>query len=175
MLICVTHYGLGSFLQLIAYFGSRATSLAQAERRAMQYFWWFMVLTAFTGPMLAYWVLGAVNKSQRLGEGLREVLIRIAGTTPTLIAANWLNWIIYRFTIILPINFLLQFNTFLFSFLGLNCCSRLTIGGGPGGPVPYRIFVGTKLILLVDLLRCLLSDLHTFLSHIFLPQTRALC
>lgn len=110
----------------------------------MQYFWWFMVLTAFTGPMLAYWILGAVNKSQKLGDGLRDVLIRVAGSTPTLIAANWLNWIIYRFTIILPINFLLQFNTFLFSFLGFRCCSRLTIGGGPGGPIPYRIFVGTS-------------------------------
>jgi hypothetical protein len=139
---------------MIAYFGSRATSLAQAERRAMQYFWWFMVLTAFTGPMLAYWVIGAVNKSQRLGDGLREVLIRIAGTTPTLIAANWLNWIIYRFTIILPINFLLQFNTFFFSFLGLNCCSRLTIGGGPGGPVPYRIFVGMWRVVLRLFVTC---------------------
>jgi hypothetical protein len=140
----------------------------------MQYFWWFMVLTAFTGPMLAYWVLGAVNKSQRLGDGLREVLIRIAGTTPTLIAANWLNWIIYRFTIILPINFLLQFNTFLFSFLGLNCCSRLTIGGGPGGPVPYRIFVGTKPILLRYQCCGTGEDAHAFSSLIVFSQTRAL-
>ena len=86
--------------------------------------------------MLAYWILGAVNKGEKLGEGLRKVLIHLAGATPTLIAGNWLNWIIYRFTIILPINFLLQFNTFLFSFLGWKCCSRVTIGGGPGGPVP---------------------------------------
>lgn len=134
--------------QLTAYFGSKATSLAQAERKAMQYFWWFMVLTAFTGPMLAYWVLGAVNKGEKLGDGLRKILIHLAGATPTLIAANWLNWIIYRFTIILPINFLLQFNTFLFSFLGWKCCSRLTIGGGPGGPVPYRIFVDSGVVLM---------------------------
>lgn len=78
--------------QMVAYYGSNATSMAQAERRALQYFWWFMVLTAFTGPMLAYWILGAVNKSHRLGDGLRDLLIRIAGATPTVIAANWLNW-----------------------------------------------------------------------------------
>jgi len=134
--------------KLIAYFGSKATSLAQAERRALQYFWWFMVITAFTGPMLAYWILGTVNKGERLGDGFRQLLIHLAGATPTLIAANWLNWIIYRFTIILPINFLLQFNTFMFSFLGWKCCSRITIGGGPGGPIPYRIFVDSGVVLM---------------------------
>ena len=133
--------------KLIAYFGSQATSLAQAERRALQYFWWFMVITAFMGPNLAYCALGAMRKDgERFADGLREVLIRLAGTTPTFIAPTWLNWIIYRFTIILPINFLLQFNTFLFSFLGWKCCSRITIGGGPGGPVPYRIYVDSGVV-----------------------------
>ena len=137
------------FIQLLAYFGSNATSLAQAERRALQYFWWFMVITAFAGPMLAYWILGAVYyKDETLNGGLRKMLLAIAGTTPTTIAATWINWIIYRFTIILPINFLLQFNTFLFSFLGCNCCARLTIGGGPGGPAPYRIFVDSGVVLM---------------------------
>jgi len=122
--------------------------MAQAERRAMQYFWWFMVLTAFTGPMLAYWILGTVTQGQKLGDGLHQLLSGVAEATPTVISANWLNWIIYRFTFILPINFLLQFNTFMFAFLGCNCCSRLTIGGGPGGPVPYRIFVDSGVVLM---------------------------
>lgn len=76
------------------------------------------------------------------------MLLAIAGTTPTTIAATWINWIIYRFTIILPINFLLQFNTFMFACLGCNCCSRLTIGGGPGGPTPYRLFIDSGVVLM---------------------------
>mmetsp|Transcript_24476 Transcript_24476/g.59936 ORF Transcript_24476/g.59936 Transcript_24476/m.59936 type:complete len:1293 (+) Transcript_24476:346-4224(+) len=135
--------------KLIAYSGSNATSLAQAERCAHQYFWWFMLFTAFAGPMLAYWVLGAIYyKDDSLQGGLRKMLLAIAGTTPTTIAATWINWIIYRFTIILPINFLLQFNTFMFACLGCNCCSRLTIGGGPGGPTPYRLFVDSGVVLM---------------------------
>jgi len=135
--------------KLVAYFGSNATSLAQAERSAHQYFWWFMLFTAFAGPMLAYWILGAIYyRDDTLQGGLRKMLLAIAGTTPTTIAATWINWIIYRFTIILPINFLLQFNTFMFAFLGCNCCSRLTIGGGPGGPTPYRLFVDSGVVLM---------------------------
>lgn len=133
----------------MAYFGSNAASLAQAEWRALQYFWWFMVLTAFAGPMLAYWILGALYyKDETLQGGLRKMLLAIAGTTPTTIAATWINWIIYRFTIILPINFLLQFNTHMFSFFGCNCCARITIGGGPGGPTPYRMFVDSGVVLM---------------------------
>lgn len=134
--------------KLISYFGSASTSLAQAERKAMQYFWWFMVITAFMGPNLAYWALGVQRNGEKVSDGLKGLLLHLAGATPTLIAPTWLNWIIYRFTIILPINFLLQFNTFFFHFLGCNCCSRMTIGGGPGGPIPYRIFVDSGVVLM---------------------------
>lgn len=39
----------------------------------------------------------------------------------------------------LPLNYQLQFNTYLFACLGLTCLSRANRGGGPGGPTPYRI------------------------------------
>lgn len=41
----------------------------------------------------------------------------------------------------LPLQYLLQVNTFIFKFIGWKCCARCTIGGGPGGPIPYRIYV----------------------------------
>jgi hypothetical protein len=135
-------------MQTIANIGSVATSVAKAERRALQYFWWFMVFTAFTGPILAQWVLNAIDNDFQFGAGLREALRLIAGATATVVSANWLNWIIYRFTIIIPLHYMLQFNTFLLRMLGLKCLSRLTIGGGPGGPIPYRIFVDSGVVIM---------------------------
>ena len=41
----------------------------------------------------------------------------------------------------LPLQYLLQVNTFLFGCLGWKCCARCAMGGGPGGPIPYRIYV----------------------------------
>lgn len=76
-----------------------------------------------------------------IGTEAQRVLVQIASTIPTQIAASWINWIIVRFTITLPLNYMLQFNTFMFSCLGWNCCKRLVMGGGPGAPVPYRIYV----------------------------------
>jgi hypothetical protein len=46
------------------------------------------------------------------------------------VSATWLNWMIVRVTIVLPTQYLLQLNTFLFSFLGLTCCARTVRGGG---------------------------------------------
>ena len=43
---------------------------------------------------------------------------------------------------------MLQFNTYLFAMLGLKCLSRANMGGGPGGPLPYRIYVDSGTIFL---------------------------
>jgi hypothetical protein len=71
---------------------------------------------------------------------------------PTTIAASWLNWIILRFTFLLPLNYLLNINAFIFHWFGMNCCSRMVRGGGPGGPVPYRVYVDSCMVIL-----CLLA------------------
>jgi len=162
--------------QTIANFGSKANSVANAEFKALQYFWWFMVLTAFTGQLLANMALSALNEGLSIGTQIQEILRTIAKTIPSQISVNWLNWIIFRFTIILPLNYLLQVNTFLFNFLGMHCCSRLVQGkvavhlsyhwtyekrltllfrcfflnpgGGPGGPVPYRIYIDSGVVLM---------------------------
>jgi len=48
----------------------------------------------------------------------------------------------------IPLVYLVQFNTFLFSAMGLKCCARCTRGGGPGAPLPFRIFVDSGVVFL---------------------------
>ena len=83
-----------------------------------------------------------------IGSEAQQVLASIASAIPTKISPQWLNWIIVRTTMTLPLHYLLQINTFVFSFLGWHCCSRMVRGGGPGGPVPYRVFIDTGVVLL---------------------------
>jgi hypothetical protein len=72
---------------------------------------------------------------------------------PTQISFVWLNWIIIRFTILLPNQYLLQLNTFIFQILGWNCCRRMNSGGMNGPELPYRIYVdsGTVFLCIVGL------------------------
>jgi hypothetical protein len=129
----------------ISNFGSGALSVAQAEFSALQYFWYFMVLTAFTGQLLVNMVIDAFREGQ-IAEEFTEVLRQIAITIPSTLSATWLNWIIFRVTLTLPLNYLLNINTFIFSILGWRCCSRVVRGGGPGGATPYRIYVDTGIV-----------------------------
>jgi hypothetical protein len=132
----------------IANFGSNAHSVYKAEFKAMQYYWWFIVLTAFTGSSLSNMVLQGFNAGIRLGSEATQVLATTAATIPTLISATWLNWIIVRMTITLPLNYLVGINSFIFQALGWKCCSRIQRGGGPGGPVPYRTYIDSGVVFL---------------------------
>ena len=131
----------------IANFGSNATSVAVAEKAALRYYWWFMVCTAFTGSSLMTVVLNAINEGQ-VANSVTEVLIEIAGTIPTQVSSTWINWIIVRTTMTLPLQYMLQVNTFLFRFIGWKCCARCVVGGGPGGPIPYRIYIDSGVVFL---------------------------
>ena len=42
----------------------------------------------------------------------------------------------------------LQLNTFVLDWVKLKCCMRAVKGGGPGGPLPYRIYVDSGYVLL---------------------------
>ena len=131
----------------IANFGSNATSVAVAEKAALNYYWWFMVCTAFTGSSLMTMVLNAINEGQ-VANSVTEVLIEIAGTIPTQVSSTWINWIIVRTTMTLPLQYMLQVNTFLFRCIGWKCCARCVVGGGPGGPIPYRIYIDSGVVFL---------------------------
>jgi hypothetical protein len=54
---------------MIANFGSGATSVRSAEYMALKYYWWFVLLTAFTGASLTNMVLNGVNAGERQGVG----------------------------------------------------------------------------------------------------------
>jgi hypothetical protein len=100
------------------------------ENIALQYFWWFMLLAAFSGTSLSTAVINGFNEGIQIGAEVQEVIETTAVAIPTQVSATWLNWMIVRFTIVLPTQYLLQMNTFLFSWLGLKCCSRVVRGGG---------------------------------------------
>ena len=62
------------------------------------------------------------------------------------VSATWLNWIIFRTFCTLPLMYMLNFHTFIFEVLGWQCCIRCVMGGGPGGPIPYRIYIDSGIV-----------------------------
>ena len=117
------------FFKSLANFGSSASSVANAELKALQYYWWFMVVSAFWGTLIANMLLLGLNGGIG-GGGLSDVLLEMARGIPSYTAATWLNWINLRTTFVMTAQYLLQMPTFFFSVLGMNCCSRLVRGGG---------------------------------------------
>lgn len=115
--------------KFLSNFGSGASSVRGAEYTALLYYWIFMLMTAFTGTSLGTMFLEAWTSNLNIGEQTRTLLSTVAATIPTTVGATWLNWILLRFTFTLPVNYLLQFNNFLFRALHMNCCARLTAGG----------------------------------------------
>lgn len=67
----------------IANFGSKATSVAQAEFKALQYFWWFMLTTAFTGQLLAQMVLYGWSDGLEIGSNFSSILRSVALAIPS--------------------------------------------------------------------------------------------
>lgn len=41
---------------------------------------------------------------------------------------------------------MLNIHTFIFEALGWQCCIRCVMGGGPGGPIPYRIYIDSGVV-----------------------------
>ena len=66
------------------------------EYTAMQYYWYFMVVTAFTNNLLWQMLLRAINTGLNLGSDFADVVRTVAATVPTVISATWLNWCILR-------------------------------------------------------------------------------
>ena len=140
---------LPALFKFISNFGSNATSSVKAENYALKYFWWFMVVSAFTGNSFDSAVINGLFKGGiQIGNEVQKVIEDAAKKIPEEVSARWLNWMIVRAFIILPTQYLLQTNTFLFTWTGLKCCARAVRGGGAGGPVPYRIYVDSGVVML---------------------------
>eukprot|EP00985_Skeletonema_marinoi_P030547 scaffold32567_cov143-Skeletonema_marinoi.AAC.7 len=131
----------------IANSGSRATSVQEAEAYALKYYWWFMWVTAFVLTAFADAAIQIWNSSE-LEDTVQTMLKNIAANTPLGVSGIWLNWIIVRTTMTLPLQYLITINSFAFDCLGWKCCSRCVMGGGPGGPIPYRIYIDGGVVFL---------------------------
>lgn len=60
----------------------------------MTYYWWFMLVTAFTSNLLSQMVIQGFNTGVRIGAEATVVLRKVAAIVPTVISATWLNWCI---------------------------------------------------------------------------------
>ncbi len=118
----------------------KACSLASAEGTALRYYWWFMLITAFSASYIVTMIINALNSGD-IQESTQALLTNIANTLPTQTSFFWLNWLILRFSMTLPSSYLMQVNTFIFHFLGWKCCTRMASGGMNGMEVPYRIYI----------------------------------
>eukprot|EP00751_Fragilariopsis_kerguelensis_P019662 CAMPEP_0170886452 /NCGR_PEP_ID=MMETSP0734-20130129/36748_1 /TAXON_ID=186038 /ORGANISM="Fragilariopsis kerguelensis, Strain L26-C5" /LENGTH=1066 /DNA_ID=CAMNT_0011272587 /DNA_START=673 /DNA_END=3874 /DNA_ORIENTATION=+ len=132
----------------LANFGSGATSVQEAERNALFYYWWFMVVFAFGFITLGNQVVGAFQSDEMNVYQIEEIFTSLANAVPNTTSFFWTGWILQQTFMILPYMYFLQFNNFLFTFLNLKCVARATAGGGPGGVVPYRIYVNVSVIFL---------------------------
>lgn len=132
----------------ISNFGSNATSILEAEFWAMKAFWWFMVVSAFSGTSLQTILLEGFDEGIQVGNEIEDVLSQIAKTIPSQVSATWINWIIVKTFITGPLMYLLQLNTFVFDWAKLKCCVRAARGGGTGAPLPFRIYIDSGMVLL---------------------------
>lgn len=110
----------------LANYGSGASSLQNAEYKALQYYWIFILVTAFASTSLTNMALKIYDSGQ-LSATL--TLMEVADTIPLQQSITWLNWILVRFLFVIPLNYLLNINNFLFSMIGWKCCARILSGG----------------------------------------------
>mmetsp|Transcript_13295 Transcript_13295/g.38291 ORF Transcript_13295/g.38291 Transcript_13295/m.38291 type:complete len:1346 (+) Transcript_13295:296-4333(+) len=132
----------------IANFGSGATSVRAAEIIALKYYWYFMLLTSFTGPSLASMVIEGLGTEISIGQEAQSVLRNVAAIIPTQVSATWLNWMIVRFCQVFPLFYLFQVNTLLATCARVKWLARALRAGGPGSPVPFRLYVDTAIVFL---------------------------
>lgn len=139
---------LPQIFKALANFGSGATSILEAERHALFYYWWFMIIFAFGSITLGNSIIAAFQNNDVNVITFSQILVDLANAVPIQTASYWMGWIIQQTLMVLPFMYFLQFNNFLFTLLQWDCCARASAGGGPGGVVPYRIYVNLGIIFL---------------------------
>jgi len=139
---------LPQIFKMLANFAGEATSIYEAERHALTYYWWFMLVFVFGGQTLGNVIWTAFANNTATLSSAQRVISDLAKVVPTTQSFYWLTWMITQTGIILPFMYFLQFNNFMFTTLNWDCCARATAGGGPGGVVPYRVYVNSSVIFL---------------------------
>mmetsp|Transcript_37114 Transcript_37114/g.42454 ORF Transcript_37114/g.42454 Transcript_37114/m.42454 type:complete len:1352 (+) Transcript_37114:147-4202(+) len=143
---------LPQIFKALAFFEGTSSSKVKAEENALRFYWYFILVTSFTGPLLVQMVLSGFQEGSTVGGEFKDILGVVAASLTTTQAPVWLNWILVRTGTTLPVNYLLQFMTFLYGCLHLNWFNRLMRGGGPGSPTPYRIYIDSGIVFM-----CLIS------------------
>ena len=114
---------------MLANFSGEATSIQEAERYALTYYWWFMLVFVFGGKTLGNVIWTAFSNSNVNFTSAQSLITDLAKVVPTTQSFYWLTWMITQTGIILPFMYFLQFNNFMFTTLNWDCCARATAGG----------------------------------------------
>ena len=120
---------LPQIFKMVANFAGGATSIQEAERHALTYYWWFMLVFVFGGKTLGNVIVSAFRNKNATLQTAQTVLSDLAKVIPTTTSFYWITWMITQTGIILPFMYFLQFNNFMFTALKLDCCARATAGG----------------------------------------------
>eukprot|EP00531_Pseudo-nitzschia_arenysensis_P017328 CAMPEP_0116148558 /NCGR_PEP_ID=MMETSP0329-20121206/18442_1 /TAXON_ID=697910 /ORGANISM="Pseudo-nitzschia arenysensis, Strain B593" /LENGTH=1181 /DNA_ID=CAMNT_0003644741 /DNA_START=112 /DNA_END=3657 /DNA_ORIENTATION=- len=131
--------------KVLAFSEGTSSSKVEAEEKALLFYWYFMLVTAFTGSYLVQMLI-AILLEGNVSDELRDILGKVAGSMVTQQAPVWINWIIVRTFNVLPLSYLLQLMTFVYGWLRIHWFNRVMRGGGPGGPPPYRIYVDSGVV-----------------------------
>ena len=126
---------LPQIFKLVAYYEGTSSSLEMAERKALLFMWYFMLVTAFFGQYLATMLIQWYYHSgvTKISQSLWSTVNTVATLIPSAIAPQWLNWIIIRYGFIWPGGYFFQMNTFLTKISRMTCLNRVARGGGAGG------------------------------------------
>jgi len=161
------------FLSLVPYIlrwlsmcGSGATSLQEADGYALQYYWVFNLVIAFTGPALANMIINAVNT----GDGSKyyyKMLTDVADTLPKQTSFVWINVMITRSLISLPVMYLLQFLPLICHIMRLRYFKLLLTGGMNGFEMPYQIHVDSAMAFLCTVSLSFVSPLISVTTTLY--------
>ncbi|KAG7355019.1 protein of unknown function DUF221-domain containing protein [Nitzschia inconspicua] len=166
---------LPQIFKYLAFMLGSASTVAKGEDNALRFYWYFMLVTAFTGSTLATMLIDGLM-SGNVGSQFKTALTSIARTIPTSQAPVWMNWIVTRTFITLPMNYLFQLMTFVYGSIRFKWLNRVMRGGGPGGPPPYRINVDSGVVFMcitsIAPAAPLIAPFATLYYMIFIPMLR---
>lgn len=120
---------LPQIFKMLANSAGNSTSIQEAERHALVYYWWFMLVFVFGGKSFGAIIWSTFQNNQANLSYGTQVLEQLARIVPTSQSFYWITWMISQTGIILPFMYFLQFNNFMFTTIGWDCCARATAGG----------------------------------------------
>jgi hypothetical protein len=93
---------LPQIFKMLANFGGEATSIQEAERYALTYYWWFMLVFVFGGKTLGNVIWTAFSNNNVNLSSAQILITDLATVVPTTQSFYWLTWMITQTGIILP-------------------------------------------------------------------------